>query len=454
MIRRLLPLVGVIFALTAAHPAQASTSGLKATGYIIDQIPPVKSDTAYPTCGTETENNINRSYDGEPFQQCPDDGFMVHYEGFITIPAHDTIQFWLAADDGGTIKIGFDEFGTWDDKGCSATESGYLNLEAESVPLDAWFYENGGGTCFMLAWNINDEGWSIVPDEAFTSQAVTATSTTSTSTTTTSTTSTSTTSTTVAPVATTTTSTTSTSTTSTSTTSSSTTTSSTTTVPKTTTTVAKTTTTTETPQTSTTTTTKAPIAATTTVQQTTSTTSSTTVPPSSTSSTSSTAPTTTSTTTNPETTSTTTIPEATARKTETIKPEVLALVTEVATIPPAQIQAKVADIISSGVNNSEAQLLATSPAVLENITADTASAIFEAITESELTPTEGEAIVTALLNATTSVREAFEKAINVFGGAVDTYVPVGSRVPVSSRRIIIITAGLLVALPSPTRKQK
>lgn len=432
MIRRLLPLVGVIFALTAAHPVQASTSGLKATGYIIDQIPPVKSDYAYPTCGTETENNINRSYDGEPFQQCPDDGFMVHYEGFITIPAHDTIQFWLAADDGGTIKIGLDEFGTWNDKGCSATESGYLNLEAKSVPLDAWFYENGGGTCFMLAWNINDEGWSIVPDEAFTSQAVTTTSTTSISTTTTSTTSTTTTSTTVAPVVTTTTSTTSSSTTS--TTSSS--------------------TTTAAPQTSTTSTTAAPIAATTTVQQTTSTISSTTVPPSSTSSTSSTTPPTTSTTTNPETTSTTTIPQATARKTETIDPQVLALVTEIAALPPAQIQAKVADIITAGVNNAEAQLLATSPAVLENISADTASAIFEAITESELTPSEGEAIVTALLNATTSVREAFEKAINVFGGAVDTYVPVGSRVPVSSRRIIIITAGLLVALPSPTRKLK
>jgi hypothetical protein len=432
MIRRLLPLVGVIFALTAAHPAQASTSGLKATGYIIDQIPPIKSDTAYPTCGTEIENNINRSYDGEPFQQCPEDGFMLHYEGFITIPAHDTIQFWLAADDGGTIKIGLDEFGTWDDKGCSATESGYLNLEAESVPLDFWFYENGGGACAMLAWNINDEGWSIVPDEAFTSQAVTTTSTTSTSTTTTSTTSTTTTTTTVAPVATTTTSTTSSSTTS--TTSSS--------------------TTTAAPQTSTTSTTAAPIAATTTLQQTTSTISSTTVPPSSTSSTSSTTPPTTSTLTSQETTSTTTIPQATAKKTETIDPQVLALVTEIAALPPAEIQAKVADIITAGVNNSEAQLLATSPAVLENISADTAATIFEAITESELTPSEGEAIVTALLNATTSVREAFEEAINVFGGAVDTYVPVGSRVPVSSRRIIIITAGILVALPSPTRKLK
>jgi hypothetical protein len=404
MIRRLLPLVGVLFALTAAHPAEASDSGLQATGYIIDAIPPIKSDDAYPTCGTETENNINRNYEGEPFQQCPDDMFMLHYEGFITIPQHDTIQFWLAADDGGTIKIGLDEFGTWDDKGCSATESGYLNLEAQSLPLDAWFYENGGGTCFMLAWNINDAGWEMVPDEAFTNQAIPATSTTSTSTTTTSTTTSTTTTTTVAPVETTTTSTTSTTTTS-----------------------------TQAPQTTTTSTT-------------------TTGPPSSIGTTSSTTPPTTPPSTIQESTSTTTIAVASAMKTETIDPQVLELVTEISTLPPAEIQNKIDDIISSGINTAEAQLLATSPEVLENITGETAAAIFEAITEDNLTPNQGQAIVTALLNAETSVREAFEEAINVFGGAVDTYVPVGSRVPISSRRIIIITTGLLVALPSPIRR--
>jgi hypothetical protein len=415
VIRRLLPLVGVLFALTAAHPASASDSGLQATGYIIDAIPPVKSDNAYPTCGTETENNINRNYDYEPFQQCPDDMFMLHYEGFITIPQHDTIQFWLAADDGGTIKIGLDEFGTWDDKGCSATESGYLNLEAQSLPLDAWFYENGGGTCFMLAWNINDAGWEMVPDEAFTNQAIPATSTTSTSTTTTSTTTSTTTTTTVVPVETTTTS-------------------------------------TQAPTTSSSTTTTTIAAPSTTIAPLSTSSTTTTGPPSSIGTTSSTTPPTTPPSTIQESTSTTTIAVASAMKTETIDPQVLELVTDISTLPPAEIQNKIDDIISSGINTAEAELLATSPEVLENITGETAAAIFEAITESNLTPDQGQAIVTALLNAETSVREAFEEAINVFGGAVDTYVPVGSRVPVSSRRIIIITAALLVALPSPTRR--
>jgi hypothetical protein len=422
MIRRLLPLVGVLFALTAAHPAEASDSGLKATGYIVDAIPPIKSDDAYPSCGTETENNINRNYDYEPFQQCPDDMFMLHYEGFITIPPHDTIQFWLAADDGGTIKIGLDEFGTWDDKGCSVTESGYLNLEAQSLPLDAWFYENGGNACLMLAWNINDAGWEMVPDEAFTNQAIPATSTTSTSTTTTSTTTSTTTTTTVAPVETTTTSTTSTTTTS-----------------------------SQTPTTSSTTTTTIAAPSTTIAPLSTSSTT-TTGPPSSIGTTSSTTPPTTPPSTIQESTSTTTIAVASAMKTETIDPQVLELVTEISTLPPAEIQNKIDDIISSGINTAEAQLLATSPEVLENITGETAAAIFEAITEDNLTPDQGQKIVNALLNAETSVREAFEEAINVFGGAVDTYVPVGSRVPISSRRIIIITTGLLVALPSPIRR--
>jgi hypothetical protein len=139
-------------------------------------------------------------------------------------------------------------------------------------------------------------------------------------------------------------------------------------------------------------------------------------------------------------------------KTETIDPQVLELVTEISTLPAAEIQNKVDDIISSGINTAEAELLATSPEVLENISAETAAAIFEAITESNLTADQGQQIVNAVQNAPTTIRKAFEEAINVFGGATDTYVPIGSRVPISSRRIIIITTGLLVALPSPIRK--
>ena len=142
--------------------------GLNATYYQIDEIPPLQSTSEYPVCGSEVENNINRSYDGEPYLDCTVDLFMVHMTGFITIPEHQTIQFWLASDDGGSINIGGIEWGNWWDQGCMATESGQIDISAGSQPLDLWMYENGGGTCLMLAWNIDNTGWSMVPDEAFT----------------------------------------------------------------------------------------------------------------------------------------------------------------------------------------------------------------------------------------------------------------------------------------------
>ena len=168
-------------------PAKAEVQyGLDAIGYSIDQIPPEQSDSVYPTCGYELENNINRNFDGEPFAQCSYDYFMVHYSGYITLPQHQTIEFMIAADDGGTIDINGSTFGDWNDKGCTWYMSGSLELPSEqSLPLDGWFYENGGGTCYMLAWKIDDGYWEIVPDTAFTQEVVTTTTTSTTSTTTT-----------------------------------------------------------------------------------------------------------------------------------------------------------------------------------------------------------------------------------------------------------------------------
>ena len=159
---------------------------MQTTYYSIDEIPPVQSIDEYPLCGSEVENNINRSYDGEPFEDCTGDLFMVHMTGYITIPEHETIEFWLASDDGGEITIDGNTFGVWNDQGCSATMSGNLDIESGSQPFELWMYENGGGTCVMLAWKIDDGDWQIVPDEVFTQQAG-STTTTTTSTTTTST---------------------------------------------------------------------------------------------------------------------------------------------------------------------------------------------------------------------------------------------------------------------------
>ena len=177
-----------VAALAFVAPAHAEpVVGLAVTGYTIDQIPPVKADGIYPVCGQGTLDFINATWDytQNEFGACGSDSFMLHYTGFIQIPEHQTIEFWVASDDGGTVKIGLNEFGVWQDQGCSATETGLVDMPAGVYDLDAYFYENGGGTCFMLAWNIDGQGWSIVPPEAFTNTPVDTTTTTDSTTTTT-----------------------------------------------------------------------------------------------------------------------------------------------------------------------------------------------------------------------------------------------------------------------------
>lgn len=171
-------------------PAEASgVQGLEAVGYVFSDEVPVRSSDLYPSCGSEIENNINRNFDYEPFQQCPDDLFLLHYSGFITIPEHQTVQFWLAHDDGATLSIGnaiAEEW--WFDTGCSWSVTESVSLPSGvPVPLSSWMYERGGNTCFMLAWSLDGGDLAIVPDEAFTTQGVAVTTSTSTSTSTTTT---------------------------------------------------------------------------------------------------------------------------------------------------------------------------------------------------------------------------------------------------------------------------
>ena len=113
---------------------------------------------------------------------------MIHYTGAITIPENQTISFMVAADDGGTVKIGETaEFGTWNFKGCSWSTPTSFVLTGGTYPLDGWFFESGGLTCYMLAWNINGAGFVIVPDSAFTTTPPSTTTTTSSTSTTTTT---------------------------------------------------------------------------------------------------------------------------------------------------------------------------------------------------------------------------------------------------------------------------
>ena len=414
------------------------------------------SDLIYTECGSEVENNINRSYDGEPYLECTYDLFMVHMTGAIIIPEHDTIEFWLASDDGGTIKIGTHEWGNWSDQGCSATESGQIDISAGVQPLDLWMYENGGGTCVMLAWNIDNTGWAMVPDEAFLTEASWDTTTTSTTTTTTTST--------IAPS---------------------------TTVP-----VIEESTTTTPPTTTLPPDTTVPEPSTTVLEPETTVLETTTVPE-----VVDTIPPVVVTTVPPVVVTTvpdTTVPDTTVPDTtvpDTLPPDTLPDAPETPeTLPiditeeiPAELTEALLDAIDSGeplteeqfdtaiealgdlneeeavalieqlldtdVTADQAEELASNPDVLAVITEEQATEIFETIEVEQLDDTQIAELTAAIQDAPLAVQEAFEATIDIFGG-FDDYVPTGSNIPVGERRTLIAIAAGATLTAASTRMRR
>ena len=120
---------------------------------------------------------------------------------------------------------------------------------------------------------------------------------------------------------------------------------------------------------------------------------------------------------------------------------------------PEAIEAIVETVLTKELDTSQATLLITTPAVLENITPTQAEQLFEQITPTELSPDEAEAVVEAVQEAPNSVRKAFEAVLNIFQGFADSYVPLNSTVPVKTRRALIaLGAVFLTVAPAPVRR--
>lgn len=144
---------------------------------------------------------------------------------------------------------------------------------------------------------------------------------------------------------------------------------------------------------------------------------------------------------NPSTTST--LPSTTALETPPIPstiPTTTSTTSTTTTVP--------APVLASG------EVLAEILTSLDTITENDAEELFAVLDEDNLTPAEGEALVAAVQDAPVSIRALFEDQVNIFAGATDSYIPLGSTVPVGTRRVIIITTGLLVAMPAPTTRRR
>ena len=155
----------------------------------------------------------------------------------------------------------------------------------------------------------------------------------------------------------------------------------------------------------------------------------------------------------------TTLPESTtSSSTTTIAPqtdpaqvvdaEVLTLLNAISDLPQKEIQAAVDNIIKEGVSAAEAEKLATNPDVIQSVSAEQAAEIFDAVEVSDLSEAQAEQLVEAVQGATEEVRAEFEDKINVFGGKFDKYVPIGSKVSVSVRKVLVAASGVLFMSPT------
>jgi len=198
-----------------------------------------------------------------------------------------------------------------------------------------------------------------------------------------------------------------------------------------------------------TTTTEIPTTTTSTTTSTTTTTTTTTVPPTTT-----TLPATTTTvepSTTVVTTTTSTVPPTTVVQTTTTSSTSTTTSSTSTTTTVAQTTTTVP--IPPTVTPEQATALATNPEVLATVTAEQATEIFDALDVDTLTDDQLVELVAAVQDAPPTVRAAFEEEVDIFSGATDTYVPLGSTVPVSTRRaLIVITTISAIAAVAVRRK--
>lgn len=115
-------------------------------------------------------------------------------------------------------------------------------------------------------------------------------------------------------------------------------------------------------------------------------------------------------------------------------------------LPAEEVVALVDALLADEPTQEQVTALATNPEVLATVSTDQAKAIFEALDVGELDNTEVAALIEAVQDAPEEVRGAFEEEINIFGEGFDDYVPLGSNIPVGTRRTLIaVTAGIALA---------
>ena len=166
----------------------------------------------------------------------------------------------------------------------------------------------------------------------------------------------------------------------------------------------------------------------------------------------------------PEETTTTVEPNLEPDLEPLAEEEVTALIAEATTVEelqtaleeltPEQVEQVVDQILAQEEppTPEQAVALATSPEVLSVVSPQQAVEIFESLDVAELGEEEKTAVTEAVQSAPLEVRQAFEETIDIFSDDFGDYVPLGSAVPVDTRRTLIAVAAGATAIAVSSRK--
>lgn len=115
--------------------------------------------------------------------------------------------------------------------------------------------------------------------------------------------------------------------------------------------------------------------------------------------------------------------------------------------PPEQIITQVRRIIASGLLTPPRALeLVSNMQVVTNITAPEAAILYELVKNESLNQSQITALTDAIQNAPMDIRDTFEQTMDLYGIGFDTYVPLGSRVPIGTRRALVVISMVSMVL--------
>ena len=185
MKRLAFPLLGIIFStlifLPIVRAEDTPQQGVTMTVYDGSPLGLIPWETApdLPVCYSAVVPNIDFDWGGAPAAEgCPHNFFLVHFNGWLTVPENGQWEFLNWSDDGWRMTLdGVLTIDDWNFHGCgghwSGPNEGYSQLVAgQSYALDIWMFEWGGGACARLWYGAPTLGYGVVPAEWLTTSAL------------------------------------------------------------------------------------------------------------------------------------------------------------------------------------------------------------------------------------------------------------------------------------------